>query len=74
MSAKVQGDVILYAIIRRDGSVDSIEVLKSLDPQLDHNAMEALARWKFQAAQREGRNVELATIVRIPFRAVSPLD
>ena len=72
VSARVQGDVVLYAIIRRDGSVDSIEVVRSLDPQLDQNAMEALARWKFRAAQREGRTVELATIVRIPFRAVSP--
>ena len=74
MSAKIQGDVILYAIIRRDGSVDSIEIVQSLDPRLDQNAMEALARWRFQAAQREGRNVELATIVRIPFRAIAPLD
>lgn len=73
MSAKVQGDVILYAIIRKDGSVDSIEVVKSLDAQLDQNAMEALARWKFRAAQREGHAVELATIVRIPFRATAPL-
>jgi TonB family protein len=71
--AKVQGDVILYAIIRRDGSVDSIQVVRSLDPQLDQNAMEALARWKFQAAQREGRSVELAAIVRIPFRATSAM-
>jgi protein TonB len=74
MSARVQGDVVLYAIIRRDGSVDSIEIVKSLDPLLDQNAMQALARWKFQAAQREGHSVELATIVRIPFRAISPLD
>ena len=73
VNAKVQGDVILYAIIRRDGSVDSIEVVKSLDPQLDQNAMEALARWKFRAAQREGRAVELAAIVKIPFRATTPL-
>ncbi len=72
ISAHVQGDVVLYAIIRRDGSVDSIEVVKSLDPQLDQNAIDALARWKFQAAQREGRSVELAAIVRIPFRAASP--
>ncbi len=73
MSARVQGDVILYAIIRRDGSVDSIEVVKSLDPLLDQNAMEALARWKFRAAQREGRAVELAAIVTIPFRATAPV-
>src|SRR5271168_3967683 len=63
VSARVQGDVILYAIIRRDGSVDSIEVVRSLDPLLDQNAMQALSRWKFQAAQRDGRAVELAAIV-----------
>ena len=73
INAKVQGDVILYAIIRRDGSVDSIEVVKSLDAQLDENAIEALARWKFRAAQREGHAVELAAIVKIPFRATTPL-
>ena len=72
MNARVQGDVILYAIIRRDGSVDSIEVVKSLDPLLDHNAMDALARWRFRAAEREGRPVELAAIVTIPFRATTP--
>ena len=74
INARVQGDVILYAIIRRDGSVDSIEVVRSLDPELDQNAMQALARWKFQAAQRDGHTVELATIVRIPFRFTSPLN
>ena len=72
VSAHVQGDVVLYAIIRKDGSVDSIEVVKSLDPQLDQNAVEALARWKFRAAERAGRAVELAAIVRIPFRATMP--
>ena len=72
VSARVEGDVILYAIIRRDGSVDSIEVVKSLDPQLDQNAIDALARWKFHAAERRGRPVELAAIVRIPFRATMP--
>lgn len=72
VSAHVQGDVVLYAIIRRDGSVDSIEVVRSLDPQLDQNAMDALARWRFLAPQREGRAVELAAIVTIPFRATSP--
>lgn len=72
ISAHVQGDVVLYAIIRRDGSVDSIEVVRSLEPQLDQNAMDALARWKFRSPQRDGRTVELATIVRIPFRAAVP--
>jgi TonB family protein len=68
ISARVQGEVILYAIIRRDGTVDSIQVVKGVDPQLDQNAMEALAKWKFRPATRNGEPVELETIVRIPFR------
>jgi TonB family protein len=70
-SARVQGEVVLYAIIRKDGSVDSIQLVKSLDAQLDQNAMEALARWKFRPAERQGMPVELEAIVHIPFRAVA---
>ena len=32
----VHGQVVLYAIIRRDGSVDSIQLVQSLDPVLDN--------------------------------------
>jgi periplasmic protein TonB len=71
-SAKVQGEVVLYAVIRQDGSVDSIQLVKGVDPQLDTNAMEALARWKFRPAERKGAPVELEAIVHIPFRSVAP--
>ncbi len=73
VSARIQGEVVLYAIIRRDGTVDSIQVLQSLDPQLDYNAMQALARWKFRAAERKGKPIELETIVHIPFHPVSSI-
>lgn len=72
-SAKVEGEVILYAIIRQDGSVDSIQVIKSLEPELDRNAMEALARWRFKPAERAGQPVDLEAVVTIPFRATAPL-
>jgi TonB family protein len=68
VSARVQGDVILYAIIRKDGSVDSIQLVKGIEPRLDQNAMEALARWKFRPAARRGDPVELEAVVTIPFR------
>jgi len=64
----VEGEVVLYAIIRRDGSVDSIQLLKGVEPELDQNAMEALARWRFRPATRNGVPVELETVVHIPFR------
>jgi TonB family protein len=71
MDEHVEGEVVLYAIIRKDGSVDSIQVVRSLDPQLDQNAMDALAHWKFRPAERAGEPVELETVVHIPFRASS---
>ena len=73
ISAHVQGEVVLYAIIRKDGSVDSIQVMKGLEPQLDRNAIEALARWKFRPAERNGKTVELEAVIHIPFRYVAPL-
>jgi len=72
VSAHVQGEVVLYAIIRKDGLVDSIQLVKGVDPELDRNAMEALARWKFQPAERNGESVELEAVVHVPFRFVAP--
>ena len=72
ISAKVEGEVVLYAIIRRDGTVDSIQLVKGIEPQLDTNAMEALARWRFRPAERRGAPVELEAIVHIPFRSAPP--
>jgi len=69
---RVEGDVMLYAVIRKDGSVDSIQLVHGIDDQLDQNAMQALARWRFRPAERQGEPVELEAIVHIPFRAVAP--
>jgi TonB family protein len=70
--AKIQGEVVLYAIIRKDGSVDSIQLVHSLDPTLDQNAMEALAGWKFRPAERAGSAVALEAVIHIPFHTVAP--
>ena len=67
ISDRVEGEVILYAVIRRDGSVDSIQLVQGLDEQLDANAMAALSQWKFRPASKEGEPVELEAIVHIPF-------
>ncbi len=71
-AAHVEGEVLLYAIIRKDGSVDSIQLVHSIDPHLDVNAMEALAQWKFRPAEKNGQPVDLEAVVRIPFRSRTP--
>jgi protein TonB len=60
---------VLYAIIRESGSVDSIQVVKRLDPQLDRNAIGAVANWKFSPASRNGEPVAVEVVIHIPFNA-----
>lgn len=68
IAERVEGEVVLYAVIRRDGSVDSIQLVRGIDKELDVNAMRALAQWQFRPASRQGVAVELEAIVHIPFR------
>ena len=65
----VEGEVILYGVIRRDGSVGEIQVVHGIDELLDANAVRAFAQWKFRPAERNGEPTELEAIVHIPFRA-----
>lgn len=69
ISEHVEGEVVLYAVIRRDGTVDSIQLVRGIDEQLDANAMDALSRWKFTPATKQGESIDLEAIVHIPFHA-----
>jgi TonB family protein len=66
---RVEGEVILYAVIRHDGSVDSIQLVRSVEKQLDANAIAAFGEWKFDPATKEGQAIDLEAIIHIPFRA-----
>jgi len=69
----VEGEVVLYAVIRKDGTVDSIQLVRGVDAILDANAMGALAQWKFQPAEKSGVPIDLETVVHIPFRSRVPV-
>ncbi len=66
---KVEGVVILFAILRKDGAIDpaSVRVIRKLDPRLDVGARDALIRWKFKPSLRNGAPVDIQTEVTIPF-------
>ncbi len=68
----VKGTVILTAIIRADGSVSDIAVAQGVDPQLDQNAVQALSRWLFRPALRNGQGVDLVAVFMVPFRTKGP--
>ena len=62
------------AVIRKDGQVDSIALLRHLDDRLDRSAAEALAKWQFEPAIRDGTPVEVDAVFEIPFRLAPRSD
>jgi TonB family protein len=68
MRRNVQGTVTLHAVIRSDGSVGDVRVLRSVDDNLDEYARAALSRWHFRPALKNGNAVDLEAVVMIPFR------
>jgi TonB family protein len=65
---RVEGIIRLAAVIRKDGHVDEIALIRHLDNRLDRTAEEALAKWEFTPALRNGVPVAVDAVFEIPFR------
>jgi TonB family protein len=65
---RVEGTVVLYAVIRADGSVGDVRVLEGFDERLNENARKALAQWRFRPGTKEGTPVDVEAVVRVPFK------
>lgn len=57
--AKVQGSVLLKAVIDERGIVTDLRVLKPLPMGLDQAAIDAVSRWRFKPATLHGRPVKV---------------
>jgi len=68
MRQNLAGTVILYGIIRADGTVHDVRVLRSVDDRLDQFASEAITKWQFQPATKNGSAVDVEATFWIPFR------
>jgi len=58
----------LFAVIRKDGQVDAIEIIRGIDQRLDRSAADALAKWHFEPARRGGIPVDVDAVFEVPFR------
>ena len=54
-------------VITPEGTVHDAKVVTSLDKYLDQKALEAVSKWKFQPATKDGKPVALRTVVEINF-------
>ena len=66
--ARLQGIVILEAIITKDGNVESVRVLRGINPLLDNAAMRAVQQWKYKPATFNGRPVPVYLTVTVTFK------
>jgi TonB family protein len=69
MRDRIEGVVILYAVIRSDGTVGEVRVLQGIQDVLDENAREAMEKWHFRPGTKNGAPVDLEAVIKIPFRA-----
>lgn len=67
MRAKITGSVEMTAVIGVDGKPSDIKVVRSLDPGLDKNAIEALSEWRFKPATKDGTAVPVLVTIEMTF-------
>jgi len=68
--ARLEGSVILQAIIHSDGSVGEIEVLRSNRPNMgfEESAIAAVREWQYKPALQNGKPVEVYFTVFVDFK------
>lgn len=64
---KIQGAVLLTTVVEDDGSVDEVVVVRSLDPELDQQAIDALKQWLFKPGTKEGKPVAVRITCELVF-------
>jgi protein TonB len=65
-NARIQGVVILEAVLNPQGGVESVRVLRSI-PQLDQAAVDAVRQWRFTPALLNGQPVPVVMTVTVNF-------
>jgi TonB family protein len=65
--ARYQGTVVLEAVVRRDGRVDVLHLVRSLGLGLDDNALRALKQWRFRPAMKNGIPVDATLNIEVRF-------
>lgn len=63
----IEGDVVLEIVVRRDGSVGEVRVLRSLGSGLEQRAVAAVRQWQFSPARRQGTSVDVVVEVAVGF-------
>jgi protein TonB len=64
--ARIQGNVVLHAIISKDGHVEQLSVISG-HPLLIQAALDAVRQWRYQPTMLNGDPVEVDTTITVTF-------
>ncbi len=67
LQLRIEGIVILQAVITRTGSVEEVTVQRSVHPLLDQAAVSAVKQWVYRPAMSNGRSIKVYFTVTVNF-------
>jgi TonB family protein len=67
--ARIEGIIVLQAIIRKDGTVDSFKIIRGLGYGLDESAITTIAaKWRFKPGNLNGVPVDVQANIEVRFK------
>jgi protein TonB len=66
--ANIEGEVELEIVVRRDGTVGEVRVLRGLRGGLNERAVNAVRQWRFAPGRMKGTPVDVVVQVGVEFR------
>jgi TonB family protein len=67
MRRGVNGSLLLRCVVDRDGVPTRLEIVRSLDDELDRAALDALRQWRFAPGQKDGSALLVQVEVMMAF-------
>jgi TonB family protein len=65
---RVSGTVLIGLVVGSQGLPRDVHVVRSLDKDLDRNAVDAVQQWRFEPARKGGNPVAVRVTVEIRFQ------
>jgi TonB family protein len=66
---RIEGIVLVQAVIRKDGSVDSFKLVRELGYGLDESAIKTIGtRWRFEPGTLDGEPVDVQANIEVSFK------
>jgi protein TonB len=64
---RISGTVLIGLVVGSNGEPRDVHVVKSLEKEIDQSAVEAVQKWRFEPAKKDGKPVAVKVSVEIRF-------